>query len=477
MYDVFKIEEEEDNNNFRTIFARDRDRILYSKDFLRLKGKTQIFVAGYDDHMRDRLTHTLEVANISNKISSIFKLSVDLTNAIAYGHDIGHTPFGHAGERILNGILNGCFKIVNTKFVPKDNNRGFKHNWQGIRVVRDLNKNYTSTEGFNLSKYTEWGILHHTKLNNRKCERIINNMICGNNFEIYKDCNCVDEYRIDFYKELYSDVDKIENLSLEALIVEKSDEIAQRHHDIEDGLIGELITVNDIIHFFPKKNTPLFNILNDEEKKIISILESNELQRIQSILKKVTHFILSLYIRDLIKNSEKNLHNYKMKYNLTNPHEFYTHRLKNNVKIEELLSLIDFSEELKEIDKNLKKFLKSKILNSLIAQSMDSKAEYIILKLVDAYMERPQYLPKNTITSILERISTQCSELFNRDDLQDVREFVANKHFTKLKDVNYFNCFLRGVCDFIAGMTDDFAYKQFDLIYGTNKITNHKHQI
>ncbi|MDP3445091.1 MAG: dNTP triphosphohydrolase [Ignavibacteria bacterium] len=473
---VFQVIEDEDSDNYRTFFARDRDRILYSKDFLRLKGKTQIFVEGYDDHMRDRLTHTLEVAHISTKISRVLNLSQDLTNAISYGHDIGHTPFGHAGERVLNGILNGCYKIVNTEYTPIKDNSGFKHNWQGIRVVRDLNSKYTNEKGFQLSKYTEWGILHHTKLNNRKCERIINEMICGNNFEINKKCNCKNGYKIDFYTNLYSDVDDIKNLTLEALIVEKADEIAQRHHDIEDGIIGGLISIEEIINFFPKVDSPLFEKLNQDEKEIIQILSSKEEQKIKPILKKITHFIMSLYIRDLIITSQENLNTYKIKYNLTKPHEFYSQMATASINKAEILGLIDFSTELKKIDEKLKKFLKSAILNSLIAQSMDSKAEYIILKLVDAYMERPQYLPKNTIFSILERISEQNHDLIVEGELTDVREFIANKHFTKLKDEHYFNSFLRGVCDFIAGMTDNFAYKQLDLIFGTNKITNHNFQ-
>ena len=98
----------ENQHAFRTRFQRDRDRILYSKEFRRLSGKTQVFVAGFDDHVRTRLTHTLEVAQIANTILRQLGLNELLGEAIALGHDLGHTPFGHIGERTLNYILNGC---------------------------------------------------------------------------------------------------------------------------------------------------------------------------------------------------------------------------------------------------------------------------------------------------------------------------------------------------------------------------------
>ncbi|EHR0219180.1 HD domain-containing protein [Clostridium perfringens] len=101
----------EDKHTIRNEFERDRDRIMYSRAFRRLSGKTQVFLAGNDDHVRTRLTHTLEVAQIARTISKALGLNEYLTEAIALGHDIGHTPFGHIGERMLNSIMNGCYKI------------------------------------------------------------------------------------------------------------------------------------------------------------------------------------------------------------------------------------------------------------------------------------------------------------------------------------------------------------------------------
>lgn len=125
--------------SMRTEFQRDRDRILHSKAFRRLKHKTQVFFSPYDDHFRTRMTHTLEVAQIARTLSRALDLNEDLTEAMALGHDLGHTPFGHSGERVLNELL------------PN----GYKHNEQSVRVV-------TFIEDLNLTEETLDGILNHS---------------------------------------------------------------------------------------------------------------------------------------------------------------------------------------------------------------------------------------------------------------------------------------------------------------------------
>ncbi len=129
----------EEECNLRTCFQRDRDRILHSKAFRRLKHKTQVFLSPFDDHFRTRLTHTLEVSQIARTIARSLRLNEDLTEAIALGHDLGHTPFGHCGEGVLNELVKG----------------GFHHNLQSVRVVKVL-------ENLNLCKETIDGILTHT---------------------------------------------------------------------------------------------------------------------------------------------------------------------------------------------------------------------------------------------------------------------------------------------------------------------------
>ena len=136
----------EEEEPYRTCFQRDRDRILHTKAFRRLKRKTQVFLAPKDDHFRTRLTHTLEVAQIARTVARALFLNEDLTEAIALGHDLGHTPFGHAGESVLNEILPG----------------GFRHFEQSLRVVEKLERR-ASGKGLNLTWEVRDGILYHSK--------------------------------------------------------------------------------------------------------------------------------------------------------------------------------------------------------------------------------------------------------------------------------------------------------------------------
>ena len=128
--------------DIRTCYQRDRDRIIHSKAFRRLMHKTQVFISPEGDHFRTRLTHTLEVSQIARTISTSLKLNEDLTEAIALGHDLGHTPFGHMGEKDLNEVVPG----------------GFRHNEQSVRVVKCIEKDY---RGLNLTKEVIDGILNH----------------------------------------------------------------------------------------------------------------------------------------------------------------------------------------------------------------------------------------------------------------------------------------------------------------------------
>lgn len=134
---------EEEKSDFRTEFQRDRDRIIHCKAFRRLKHKTQVFITPSGDHYRTRLTHTLEVEQIARTIARALRLNEDLTEAMSLGHDIGHTPFGHAGERCLDRLCS----------------EGFKHNEQSVRVCEYLEKD---GEGLNLTFEVRDGILNHT---------------------------------------------------------------------------------------------------------------------------------------------------------------------------------------------------------------------------------------------------------------------------------------------------------------------------
>ncbi|MCC8073543.1 MAG: deoxyguanosinetriphosphate triphosphohydrolase [Clostridiales bacterium] len=176
-------EKAEPECEIRTCFQRDRDRIIHSQSFRRLKHKTQVFLAPSGDHYRTRLTHTLEVSQIARTIARALRLNEDLTEAIALGHDLGHTPFGHAGERALNSLCNG----------------GFRHYEQSVRVVEKLEKN---GNGLNLTDEVRNGILCHTK-----------------------------------GKEAYT---------LEGQIIRIADKIAYINHDIDDAIRAGVMIEEDI---------------------------------------------------------------------------------------------------------------------------------------------------------------------------------------------------------------------------------------
>jgi dGTPase len=199
--------------DIRTIYQRDRDRILHSKAFRRLKHKTQVFLAPEGDHYRTRLTHTLEVSQIARTIAKALLLNEDLTEAIALGHDLGHTPFGHAGERALNRICPG----------------GFKHQLQSIRVVELLEKHGT---GLNLSKEVRDGIRNHQTEGTPS--------------------------------------------TLEGKIVRLCDKIAYINHDIDDAIRGQIITEEQIPREYTdilghslgeRLDTLIHNIITNSENK------------------------------------------------------------------------------------------------------------------------------------------------------------------------------------------------------------------
>ena len=176
----------------RTSFQRDRDRIIHSKSFRRLKHKTQVFIAPLGDHYVTRLTHTLEVAQIARTISRALNLNEDLTEAIALGHDLGHTPFGHVGERVLDELFPA----------------GFRHNEQSLRVVDRLEKN---GQGLNLTWEVRDGILNHSKTK-------VNNLVSA-------DWGTVG--------------------TLEGDVCKVSDIVAYINHDLEDAIRAGMITEKD----------------------------------------------------------------------------------------------------------------------------------------------------------------------------------------------------------------------------------------
>jgi len=221
-------ERPEKEDPIRTNFQLDRDRIIHCKSFRRLKHKTQVFISPVEDHYRTRLTHALEVSQIARTIARSLSLNEDLTEAIALGHDLGHTPFGHAGEDVLDEIL----KTLDT--APQ---RYFLHNEQSVRVVKVLER---GGKGLNLTWEVMDGILHHPQK------------------------------------------DEILPATLEGQIVRYSDHIAYIRHDIEDAILAGIIKEKDL----PKQHTEVLgkNILDTIIPDIIKqSMGKNRIQMSRSI--------------------------------------------------------------------------------------------------------------------------------------------------------------------------------------------------
>ena len=201
----------ESKNIYRSDFQRDRDRIIHSASFRRLKHKTQVFVNTDGDHYRTRITHSIEVAQIARSMSRYLNLNDDLAETLSLAHDLGHTPFGHAGE----DALNECMESFG----------GFDHNFQTLRIVMFVEHKYLKFKGLNLTIETLDGLLKHNGpiLNLSKIKNLIG------------------------LKNLKNKIVFNKSSSLEAQISSVSDDIAYNNHDIQDGLKARLFKLNDLI--------------------------------------------------------------------------------------------------------------------------------------------------------------------------------------------------------------------------------------
>ncbi len=248
----------EDEHPYRSIYQRDRDRIIHSAAFRRLEYKTQVFIYHEGDYYRTRLTHTLEVAQISRTIAKAIRLNEDLIEAIALAHDVGHTPFGHAVEETLDSL---------TK-----EEGGFNHNIQGLRVVEELEERYPLFKGLNLTWETREGILRHNPKNN-----IIPPLAL---------------------KELYQH----QQPTLEAQIMDIADEIAYDSHDLDDGIKSGMIDEKtlkkiDIWKYTVKEVTKSYANLSKELKIYLSIRNLINLQ-VTDLIKSTSLKIKKMMIAD-----------------------------------------------------------------------------------------------------------------------------------------------------------------------------------
>ena len=286
----------EKKSNLRSPYQRDRDRIIHSTAFRRLKHKTQVFVNTTGDHFRTRITHSLEVSQIARTLSKVFKLNEDLSETLSLAHDLGHTPFGHAGEEALNECM--------------INSGGFDHNIQTLRIVTLLENKYYNFNGLNLSIETLDGLIKHN--GPIQDEKKLNNIL-GRNF---------------FKKKInFSD-----SPSLEAQIASISDDIAYNSHDIEDGLKAKLFSLKDI------SEIPVLKKIIQKNKVRIPKF-SQEL-----VIRQIIREIINEMVKDVILNTKRNLRKRKIK----------------NIKdvYKSSYPLVCFSEKMKLFDKKIKLFLR-----------------------------------------------------------------------------------------------------------------------
>ena len=323
-------------SKYRTPFQRDRDRIIHSASFRRLKHKTQVFVNTEGDHYRTRITHSMEVAQIARSIAHYLNLNEDLAETLSLAHDLGHTPFGHAGEDALNECM--------------EEHGGFDHNLQTLRVVMFLENKYLKFSGLNLSIETLEGLLKHN--------------------------GPVDD--LDTVEKLIG-IKKFKNMinfntypSLEAQISSLSDDIAYNNHDIQDGINANLFKLEELveINFFKGIYKKYKNKINKRNYKIATY--------------QIIRDSIDLMIKDLISNTIKNL-----KYN----------NVKSNRDLNKTNFLIvDFSDNIKNSENEIKFFLRTKMYNNKNVLAKNNKGKIIIKKLFKKIKNNPKkFIPKDQL--------------------------------------------------------------------------------
>jgi len=450
---------------YRDDFQRDRDRILLSKAFRRLSGKTQVFLPLSHDHVRTRLTHTLEVAQISKIVSKNLRLNGILSEAIAMGHDIGHTPFGHVGERTLNQIMNGCDKLAEFQDDLELDDQGFKHNFQSIRVACELENLYDSP-GINLSNFTLWGIKNHSSLRWKKCAYTKDNYKYCYLKRDRRECIKKDGLKIGFYKK-YDDylinIGMNQAWTFEAYVVGMADEISQRHHDIEDAIFMGIFSKDEFVdvveeHFychFDREDKKLFNNL----KKIKNDISS---------MPYMSKFITGLLCKQLIRNSIDNLNKFIDDCSINSRAAFID--IYKNTNPTQTNEVVSYSAEFAVAERKFQEFLMSRVLNSFEVQRMDGKGQFIIRRLFKAYLSNPRQLHDGTIVSVFRLYKDQNNEythyqLTEKGLLGELRNKIDSPNMNS--DVRFQIALLRTICDHIAGMTDNFALSEHERLYGT----------
>lgn len=387
----------------RSQFARDRDRIIYSTAFRRLEHKAQVYSHEKGDHYRTRLTHTLEVMQIARGIARNLGLNEDLTEAIALGHDIGHTPFGHAGEEILDKIMRGEDDLGG-KLKYKINYGGFKHNFHSLKILDVIESKYEDEKGLNLTWQVLEGILKHTKI--KKINKItkkekkwdLSRFVKSDDFfkplvpedTFFKNpLHLIDSNNYAILKSSMLNLSQNPNpkhsLTLEGQVVNIADEIAQRQHDLDDGLRD--------LDLKMKESDVLTHVSNVIDKIIDEIIEEKILDEIiQDIITKNRTFDPISGIVELMENIDVKRTNISTKFNK---------RILKNILLTPQIRTIILENYYEELDDDFKSMikLKEKIHDSKIKEE-NLKWKTIIRDVISYFIND---VTQNTLKNITNK--------------------------------------------------------------------------
>jgi len=326
----------------RTSFQRDRDRIVHSTAFRRLAHKTQVFVYHEGDHFRTRLTHTIEVAQIARALARALGLDDDLAEAVALGHDLGHTPFGHTGEEALDA----CMQFFG----------GFEHNGHGLRLVTELERRYAEFDGLNLCQETLEGLVKHngplTDLEGRPLERYRERGVPA----------AILDYDRRHPLELHTFA------SLEAQAAAIADDIAYNAHDIDDGLRAGLFGLEDI------RAAPFVGVLLGEIDRAHPNLE------LPRAIHELSRRVITRFIEDVIGESRRRI----AESGVASARDV---RRAGR-------ALIGFSPEMEAADREIKRFLFTHMYRHPEVKRVREKADAIVRALFAAYFEAPEAMPR-----------------------------------------------------------------------------------
>ena len=324
-------------SKYRSPFQRDRDRIIHSASFRRLKHKTQVFVNTEGDHFRTRITHSIEVAQIARSVAKYLNLNEDLAETLSLAHDLGHTPFGHAGEDALDECM--------------ENYGGFDHNLQALRIVMFLENKYFKFNGLNLCIETLEGLLKHNGP--------------------FDDMDLID--KLIGLKTFKNKIIFSTYPSLEAQISAISDDIAYNNHDIQDGINANLFKLEELmeIDFFKMIYLKYKKRINKKNYKIATY--------------QIIRDSIDLMIRDLLINTQKNLKDLKIK------------SLNDLAKSNRLI--VCFSDKIQNTEKEIKSFLRTNMYNNKSVLRKNQRGKIIIKKLFGVIKSKPKkFLSKDQLT-------------------------------------------------------------------------------